>query len=390
MTNNVIIDNLKTDNTNLFIIKGSGQGIQFRNGGNNDKVRITNAGNVGIGTTSPGAKLQVAGDIQLSDTAVGTTGFRLWNDPGDGLRLQAGTVNNGVGIQVGGSMRFAVDTDNDFAGGVFQWVRGSLGFQTDLMTLTNSGSLGIGTVSPGHKLHIFGGVGIGDGNAAAPSEALKFHGTGPGGFDNSDPIFFYRVNGGSDVSELRLRIGDDQQANDKFVVGVWDACCGLPDVENFIVRANGNGSIRGNFSVGGVLSKGSGTFEIDHPQDPKNKILRHSFVESPEMKNVYDGILVLDEDGEGKVELPGYFEALNRDFRYQLTPIGSAAPGLYIKSKIRKGIFIIGGGKPDQEVCWQVTGVRQDAFAQRHPIIVEEEKGANKGAYLHPEAFVNQ
>jgi hypothetical protein len=35
-----------------------------------------------------------------------------------------------------------------------------------------------------------------------------------------------------------------------------------------------------------------------------------------------------------------------------------------------------------------VTGIRQDAFAKRHPIVVEEEKAvANRGHYLNPEAF---
>src|SRR6478736_942981 len=42
------------------------------------------------------------------------------------------------------------------------------------------------------------------------------------------------------------------------------------------------------------ISKLSGQFRIDHPLDPLHKYLQHSFVESPDMKNVYDGITVLD------------------------------------------------------------------------------------------------
>ncbi len=64
------------------------------------------------------------------------------------------------------------------------------------------------------------------------------------------------------------------------------------------------------------------------------KYLAHSFVESPDMKNVYDGNVVLDAVGQAVVELPDYFDALNRDFRYQLTAIGAPGPNLYISEKI--------------------------------------------------------
>jgi hypothetical protein len=41
-------------------------------------------------------------------------------------------------------------------------------------------------------------------------------------------------------------------------------------------------TIPGNLTVNGTLAKGSGSFVIDHPLDPANKYLYHSFVESPE------------------------------------------------------------------------------------------------------------
>ena len=44
--------------------------------------------------------------------------------------------------------------------------------------------------------------------------------------------------------------------------------------------------------------------------------------------------------------------------------------------------------KPHVEVSWQVTGIRQDAYAKANPIRVEEEKtGQERGTYLHPEVF---
>ncbi len=135
------------------------------------------------------------------------------------------------------------------------------------------------------------------------------------------------------------------------------------------------------------LSKPAGSFKIDHPLDPEHKILYHSFVESPDMKNVYDGVATLDANGRAWVELPDYFEALNRDFRYQLTCIGGYAP-VYIAEEISRNRFRIAGGKPGLKVSWQVTGTRQDAFAEKHRIQVEEEKpAAEQGFYLYPEAY---
>lgn len=139
--------------------------------------------------------------------------------------------------------------------------------------------------------------------------------------------------------------------------------------------------------VVGTLSKGGGSFKIDHPLDPENKYLQHSFIESPDMMNVYNGNVVLDANGEATVELPDYFEALNRDFRYQLTCIGGFAP-VYVAEEISGNSFKIAGGQPGMKVSWQVTGIRQDKFAEANRIQVEVDKPANElGKYMHPEAF---
>jgi hypothetical protein len=103
------------------------------------------------------------------------------------------------------------------------------------------------------------------------------------------------------------------------------------------------------------------------------------------MKNVYDGVVGLDGEGAATVELPAWFEALNGDLRYQLTPLGSAMPGLHVARQVKDNRFRIAGGEPGGEVCWQVTGIRRDAYAEAHRIPVEEPKaGREKGRYLHP------
>jgi len=159
----------------------------------------------------------------------------------------------------------------------------------------------------------------------------------------------------------------------------------------FAFRLNGGnyaGYFYGNVLVTGTLSKAAGSFKIDHPLDPANKYLCHSFVESPDMMNIYNGNVVLDTNGEAWVNLPAYFEALNKDFTYQLTAIGAPAPNLYISQKISGNRFKISGGKPGMEVSWQVTGVRQDAFAEKNRIQVEVEKtGKERGKYLHPKEY---
>jgi hypothetical protein len=143
-----------------------------------------------------------------------------------------------------------------------------------------------------------------------------------------------------------------------------------------------------NWQINGHLSKSSGSFRIDHPIDPANKYLSHSFVESPDMMNIYNGIATLDQRGEARITLPSYFEALNKDFRYQLSSIGRSQPGLYVADEIHRCQFRIAGGKPDGKVSWQVTGIRRDAYANAHRVPVEESKeGAERGHYLHPELF---
>ncbi|HKX33199.1 MAG TPA: hypothetical protein VJ302_36315 [Blastocatellia bacterium] len=147
------------------------------------------------------------------------------------------------------------------------------------------------------------------------------------------------------------------------------------------------GRFDGNVQVNGTLSKASGSFKIDHPLDPENKYLYHSFVESPDMMNVYNGNVTTDEHGVATVTLPDYFEALNRDFRYQLTPIGQFARAM-VASKIQKNRFTIRTDQPYVEVSWQVTGIRHDAYAETNRIQVEVEKPATeRGTLLHPAAF---
>lgn len=168
---------------------------------------------------------------------------------------------------------------------------------------------------------------------------------------------------------------------------VLQGLSGQNSTQVFSVDASGNGTFAGNLAVTGSVSKGSGSFKIDHPLDPADKYLYHSFVESPDMMNVYNGNITTDKHGVATVMLPDYFDALNRDFRYQLTVIGQFAQAI-VATKIANNRFVIRTSRPKVEVSWQVTGIRQDAYANANRILVEVDKPeAERGYYLHPEVF---
>jgi len=150
------------------------------------------------------------------------------------------------------------------------------------------------------------------------------------------------------------------------------------------------GSFNGPVTVSGNLTvvNGNKPFKIDHPLDPQNKYLLHNAVESSERKNVYDGVATLDANGSAWVDLPEWFEALNGDFRYQLTPVGGPAPNLHVAEEISENRFKIAGGEGGMKVCWQVTGTRKDPWAAANPFEIEEEKSPeDRGRYLQPDLY---
>src|SRR5262249_35677812 len=109
-------------------------------------------------------------------------------------------------------------------------------------------------------------------------------------------------------------------------------------------------------------------------------------VESPDMKNIYDGVVQLDNNGEAVVAMPEWFDALNGDFRYLLTAVGAPMPGLYIAEEIANNRFKISGGMARMRVSWQGTGIRRDAGANKNRMRDKEAKQEKEQAhFLHPE-----
>ena len=283
----------------------------------------------------------MSGEAQRYDTYNGNTVYTLLADyqerskGGDGwLRtMEFSPGGNTVAVRTYSPTlnRYETDADSQF---------------TLYLSTGTYGFMGIGTDNPQRPLHLVGNACLFERNQDSAGFIIKR------------------------AAANRWVFGVDDLPQSQFVIKTYPETTGISTVRMAI-------DLNGNISIPGALSKGSGTFKIDHPLDPANKYLSHSFVESPDMLNVYNGSAVLDGEGKAVIQLPAYFETLNRDFSYQLEGVGEYAP-LYIEREIKDNNFTIVGGRPGMKVSWQVVGIRQDPYATAHPVIVEQGKPAGE------------
>jgi hypothetical protein len=152
-------------------------------------------------------------------------------------------------------------------------------------------------------------------------------------------------------------------------------------------QTNSTSSGYGVYAIGRFAASGTKSFQIDHPLQPETHFLNHFCTEAPEPLNAYSGNVVTDAQGYATVILPNYFEAVNRDFRYQLTVMGQFAQAI-VAEKIRNNQFVIRTDKPNVEVSWRVEAIRNDRWVQQNGFQTEQEKPEEyQGRYLHPELF---
>jgi hypothetical protein len=301
--------------------------------------------------------------------------------PTPGLRFGGAISGEGIASnRVGGTDAFGLDFFTEFA---------------SRMLIAQDGRVGIGTIHPVYQLEVDSSsnsyAGIFTQGGAAPGGSGQDGSDGIDAYGNSGDLTSGSSFGGSGVVAYGGGGGNGGTG------GIFEGGDGT--IGGFgVVGISGNTTGGGGFDqeagfffgdvyATGQIGSGESVVKMDHPVDPASKYLSHSGVVSPDMKTMYDGTVTTDASGQAVVELPDWFEALNRDFRYQLTTIGQPAQA-WIASKIANHTFTIKTDKPNVEISWQVTGIRQDAWANAHRTIVEAEKPEReKGFYLHPELY---
>jgi hypothetical protein len=389
-------------------------------------------------SASPAASVETASNAipQTTPSGSGTTDYiPLWTSSSalgnsilfqSGGKLGLGTTTpqstldiNGGEILRGGFYEYPQATADEYFGQPshsFQWMASLFDSSTNAPVNKAFGfralPLNNDTANPGAYLDLFYGSGGPDGSLTdtylsfsstgvisfvpaqtftGTSESLTGTLTASGGVDVESATVSEGVLisvGGSGADGVSARAtGEYGTAVNAITIGAGGIGVVAEGSVGVVASGSPAGDFSGDVSVSGSIFKSGGSFKIDHPLDPANKYLYHSFVESPDMKNVYDGVVTTDSTGLATVTMPDWFEALNSDFRYQLTSLGQPAQ-TWIAKEIQGGMFTIQTDKPNVKVSWQVTGIRQDAYANAHRIPVEQEKSAaEKGHYIRPELF---
>src|SRR5579871_5735305 len=367
---------------------GSAGEFQINNAGNsNPALFATTNGSGPALRASAGSGL--AGEF---DGKVAMTGFQLSANPANGYVLTSDASGNGTWQQLPGG------------GGLTLPYAGTVSSDNPALSITNTSTYGEGFYAQGGAIGIFArstnngwGVeavasGSGVGVYGGSDNGIGVYGVGnanTGGYFAGEQYgvnayasytAVYASGGGNGVKCEATDSGGNgivaEADNGSNAFGVWG-----------ISTSGYAGWFDGNVYVTGTLSAANKQFKIDHPLDPAHKYLVHSCIESDQMANLYSGNVTTDASGDAIVTLPDWFEALNTDFRYQLTCIGQFAQAV-VAAEIVNRSFIIKTSKPGVKVSWQVTGIRQDAWANAHRIPVEVDKSPqDQGHYIHPELF---
>jgi hypothetical protein len=333
-----------------------------------------------------------------------TPGLQVSNSTGDGAKFSGGYDAAEFTGGIGGGIYADTHADADFTAAIYgnEWGTTTQTYGVWGYSASFNGNGVLGRVGAGSSL-MEGGTGVwGDSSysfgVAGTSSAQFFAGVSGYGTNGS-----YGVDGESDSAigvygatqgEANAIAGGNNPSGSPSDLNATMTLQNGSSVPEFVLYAekyDGSTYVRtdnnGNLAATGTIYGASKQFKIDHPLDPADKYLVHTDVESSEMMNIYTGNAVTDAQGDVQVELPDWFEALNNDFRYQLTVIGQFAQAI-VSNKISNHRFSIKTDKPNVEVSWQVTGIRHDAWANAHRIPVEIEKSASeRGRYLHPEVF---
>jgi len=367
-----------------------------------------NFGGAGAGRTITANAGSVA--INASGSGAGAIGMFV---------TQTGTGTAAIGANLSGTGN-AISANSSNAGNGFSTIEAS----TNSSTLNNSAIIGISTAASRGVVGQIANTGTGDvgvrgvnlrTNGGIGAEGVGFNGLS--GVANSNqgnaifglnastpvaPAFIGDILGASIAVGGLGGIGVLGQTQDGRHAGVIGQNLNLGVIFNNIgvlgqsntgvgvLGENLDASFFGVFSNGDFGASGIKAFMIDHPADPENKYLKHFSIESNEVLNVYRGTIILNNNGEANVTLPDYFDLINIDFSYHLTPIGAPAPGLFVKREVSDKSFEIAGGQAGQKVSWTLYAQRNDPYLQKYPHAKEVEpmkREGERGSYMRPELF---
>jgi hypothetical protein len=332
----------------------------FELGGGGSRMVIQDAtGNVGIGeTTNPAYKLDVlhGGATGIRSRSSGTFSVvDIDGANGDAaLRFQKAGVN-----QWNVRNRPADDYFEIFELG---------GGGSRVVIQDGSGNMGIGeTTNPTYKLDVLHGGATGiRSRSSSTFSVIDIDG------QNGDAALRFQKAGVNQWNTRNNPATDDYQI---FELGGGGERMRIENTTGKVV-------VDGDFTVVGVKA-----FTMDHPLDPENKILMHAAVESNEVINSYSGNITTDASGKATVTLPDYFEAINKDFRYQLTVVGTFAQAI-ISKEVISNHFEISTSIPNVKVSWEVKGVRNDARMKKYPFVAQQDKAPlQKGKYWDPSVY---
>ena len=331
-----------------------------------------------------GASGTFSGALEASSIEIGTNAWHV--DSSGNMWWGASETYAGATIKISsaGSVNFTTGT---FAG-TLSATSGTLGTIT-AGTITGATITG-GTITGSEILtksvETTGNIRLHEGSYGGQCD-VEYGGTQKGFFAANSSVTIF---GSADGNDIQINSDDNINiiADDWFQM-IYNDNTGDDDFNIFddssIVLSLDSGrdaTFADDVDIGGTLSKSSGSFRIDHPLKPETHFLFHSFVESPDMMNMYKGRGTIT-NGKCKIDLPDYFEVLNKDIEYNLTAIGQKI-NLWISKEVQNNKFEV-SGDVDGEFTWVVYGVRQDKYAVANPIIPEVEKEIP--GYIRPELF---
>lgn len=337
----------------------NGQTLTYTRSGNLTVPAIGGADAISATTTGTGR----AAYFEVNNSASGSATVNVKNNGvGGGIAIQLPTTNNGArGIDV---------SQSGVGPGVFSASTGGTGLWGTTTSISAAGV--IGDNSKGEAVvgrANSSGLGVG---------AVVGRNDGPQGYG------------------VRGFVTDNNAFGVIGQVGISGGLNGY-GVRGDVVNTNGSGiGVYGNatgatqyamWANGRSVTTGTKSFVIDHPADPANKMLVHYCTEGSQPMNAYSGNVTTDAAGHAWVNLPSYIEDVNKDFRYQLTVIGTFAQAI-VGDEIKAGRFQIRTDKPGVKVSWRVEGVRNDKWVRKYGAPDEVDKPANwKGKYIQPELF---